>query len=100
VKIEILDEAEADLIEGFHFYEGQDTGLGWYFLDSLFSDIDSLLLYAGTHRVVHGYHRCLAKRFPFAVYYLLEGEMIRVYAVLDCRRNPAWTRKRLKSPNA
>jgi hypothetical protein len=21
------------------------------------------------------------------------------YAVLDCRRNPAWTRKRLKNPN-
>jgi hypothetical protein len=30
------------------FYERQETGLGWYFLDSLFSDIDSLLLYAGT----------------------------------------------------
>jgi hypothetical protein len=29
VKIEILDEAEADLIEGFHFYEHQETGLGW-----------------------------------------------------------------------
>jgi plasmid stabilization system protein ParE len=100
VKIEILDDAEADLIEGFHFYEGQEAGLGWYFLDSLFSDIDSLLLYAGTHHVVHGYHRCLAKRFPFAAYYLLEGEMIRVYAVLDCRRNPSWIQKRLKSPNA
>jgi hypothetical protein len=54
VKIEILDEAEADLIEGFHFYERQETGLGWYFLDALFSDIDSLLLYAGTHNIVHG----------------------------------------------
>ena len=98
MKIEILDEAEADLIEGFHFYERQETGLGWYFLDSLFSDVDSLLLYAGTHNVVHGYHRCLAKRFPFAVYYLVEGEIIRVYSILDCRRSPAWTRKRLKNP--
>jgi hypothetical protein len=44
VRIEILDEAEADLIEGFDFYERQETGLGWYFLDSLFSDVDSLLL--------------------------------------------------------
>jgi len=98
VKIEILDEAETDLIEGFQFYEHQETGLGWYFLDSLFSDIDSLLLYAGTHNVVYGYHRCLAKRFPFAVYYLVEGELIRVYAVLDCRRSPGWTRKRLNNP--
>ena len=44
MKIEILDEGEADLIEGFHFYERQENGRGWYFLDSLFSDIDSLLL--------------------------------------------------------
>ena len=98
MRIEILDEAEADLIEGFHFYEGQETGLGWYFLDSLFSDIDSLLLYAGIHDVVYGYHRCLAKRFPFAVYYSIEGDVIRVQAVLDCRRNPSWTRKRLNNP--
>ena len=49
MRIEILDEAEGDLVEGFHFYEGQETGLGWYFLDSLFSDIDSLLLYAAIH---------------------------------------------------
>jgi hypothetical protein len=44
VKIEILDEAQQDLIEGFHFYENCEYGLGSYFLDCLFSDIDSLLL--------------------------------------------------------
>ena len=46
MKIEILESAERDLIEGFQFYEQQSTGLGNYFLDSLFSDIDSLLIYA------------------------------------------------------
>jgi len=65
VRIEILDEAEADLIEGFHFYKRQETGLGWYFLDSLFSDIDSLLLYSGTHNVVHGYHRVSRETISF-----------------------------------
>ena len=100
MRIEILDEAESDLIEGFHFYQRQETGLGWYFLDSLFSDIDSLLLYAGIHDIVYGYHRCLAKRIPFAVYYSVEGENIRVYAILDCRRNPSWIERRLKNPNA
>jgi hypothetical protein len=47
VKIEILDEAQEDLIQGFRFYESQEPGLGNYFLDCLFSDIDSLLVYAG-----------------------------------------------------
>ena len=66
MKVEILAEASEDLICGYHFYEEQSPGLGSYFLDSLFSDIDSLLLYAGIHRVVFGWHRCLSKRFPFA----------------------------------
>jgi plasmid stabilization system protein ParE len=41
-RVEILDEAEQDLIDGARFYEAQGPGLGEYFLDSLFSDIDSL----------------------------------------------------------
>ena len=68
MKIEILDDAESDLVDGFQFYEGQETGLGWYFLDSLFSDVDLLLLYAGIHETVFGNYRCLSKRFPLAVY--------------------------------
>jgi hypothetical protein len=69
VKIEILDEAQQDLIEGFQFYESREPGVGSYFLDCLFSDIDSLLLFAGIHQIVYGYHRSLSKRFPFAIYY-------------------------------
>jgi len=96
VRIEILDEAQEDLIQGFHFYEGREVGLGSYFLDCLFSDIDSLLLYAGIHQVTYDHHRCLSKRFPFAIYYSVEADLVRVHAVLDCRRNPAWIRKRLE----
>ena len=97
MRIEILDDAQEDLIEGFRFYENREIGVGSYFLDCLFSDIDSLVLFAGIHQVVYGYHRCLSKRFPFAIYYDVEGELIRVHAVLDCRRNPSWIRKRLTS---
>ena len=98
MSIRILDAASCDLIEGYHFYEKQDTGLGEYFIDSLFSDIDSLQIYAGIHPVFfESYHRMLAKRFPFAVYYrIVDGDAL-IYAVLDCRRNPAWTKGRLKT---
>jgi len=96
VRIEILDQAREDLTQGFLFYDGRHPGLGTYFLDCLFSDIDSLRLYAGTHPVIYGYHRSLSKRFPFAIYYSLAGNLVQVQAGLDCRRNPAWTRKRLR----
>ena len=42
-----------------------------------------------------GFHRSLSKRFPFGIYYLMEGAVIRIYAVLDLRRDPAWIRRRL-----
>ena len=65
VKLRILSLAEADLLDGFRFYERQSSGIGSYFLETLYSDIQSLLLYAGVHRRVFGHRRMLSKRFPF-----------------------------------
>lgn len=39
MKVHLLDRAKQDLIDGFHFYEAQQKGLGGYFHDSLFADI-------------------------------------------------------------
>lgn len=44
MNIKILPIANDDLLNGYHFYEQQEKGIGSYFLDSLFSDIDSLLV--------------------------------------------------------
>jgi len=88
VKIRILPAALDDLDRGRRFYARQQAGLGEYFLDSLFSDIDSLALYAGMHLRVFGFHRLLSRRFPFAVYYRLEDEICTVWRVLDCRQAP------------
>lgn len=63
MKIRILDSAMQDLDRGRKFYERQGEGLGSYFLDSLFSDIDSLVLYRGLHRKVFGYYRILGRVF-------------------------------------
>lgn len=96
MKIEILDLAQTDLIEGYHFYESQEAGLGSYFIDTLYSDIDSLRIFGGVHRKAYkDLHRALSKRFPFAIYYTLESETVRVTSVVDCRRNPSWIRKHL-----
>jgi len=95
MRVEVLDEAEQDLVDGAHFYEAKEPGLGQYFLDSLFSDVDSLQLHAGIHPVHFGYHRLLSKRFPYAVYYRVEGNVARVWAVLDCRQDPGKTVGRL-----
>ncbi|TVR54483.1 MAG: type II toxin-antitoxin system RelE/ParE family toxin [Spirochaetaceae bacterium] len=94
--LKILESAVEDLERGRRFYARHGQGVGVYFLDSLFSDIDSLLLYAGIHPRSFGYHRLLSKRFPFAVYYLIEDDVVIVYRVLDLRQNPESIRVYLK----
>ena len=90
MRVRILTSTLNDLASGRIFYDQQGEGLGDYFFDSVFADIDSLALYGGIHRRVFGYHRLLAKRFPYAIYYKVDREGAAVvYRVLDCRQNQA-----------
>ena len=98
MKIKLLSSALDDLTNGRLFYEKQGEGVGEYFFDSLFSDIDSLSLYAGIHPKFYGYHRMLSKRFPYAVYYKIERQtVVEVWRVLDLRSNPSKIKKSLKN---
>ena len=95
MKIKILSSAYDDLRKGRIFYEVQAENLGDYFFDSLFSDIDSLMLYAGIHQEYFGYYRLLSRRFPYAIYYKIENNNIVVWRVLDCRQEPEKTELQL-----
>jgi plasmid stabilization system protein ParE len=97
MKIKVLRSAFEDIASGREFYDRQREGIGVYFFDSLFSEIDSLVLHAGIHRVQFGFHRMLARRFPYAIYHkIVEGEAV-VFRVLDCRRDPKWIRRAVLS---
>ena len=88
MKLRLLRSAIEDLADGRSFYDLQQPGIGDLFFDSLFSDIDSLVSQAGIHSLHFNFHRALASRFPYAIYYkILDGEAV-VFRVLDCRRDP------------
>jgi hypothetical protein len=63
IKLRILRSALDDLAAGRGFYDRREKGVGDYFYDSLFAEIDSLVLYAGIHPIRFGFHRLLARRF-------------------------------------
>ena len=95
--IRIAASARWDLEEGYEFYESQEIGLGDYFLNSVKADIESLKITGGVHKVAYAdYHRLLCKTFPFAVYYTKSESDITIFAVIDCRRDPAWIRGYLR----
>jgi hypothetical protein len=48
VKVRILSPAQQDLEQGYQFYDPHSPGLGSYFLDCLYSDLDSLAYLAAS----------------------------------------------------
>ena len=87
-RIRIQASAKNDLRDGYVFYNAQEFGLGDYFYDCLMSDIDALVYCGGVHRQYRGFYKALSARFPYAIYYKLSDGVVKVYAVLDTRRNP------------
>lgn len=96
MNIIVTESASDDIAEGYLFYEEQYLGLGDYFEASILADVRSLLVYAGVHEINFGiYYRKIASKFPYAIYYTVDDQVVRVYAVADTRRNPEWIRSRL-----
>ncbi|MEO6786620.1 MAG: type II toxin-antitoxin system RelE/ParE family toxin [Chthoniobacteraceae bacterium] len=91
----VLADAARDLELGRDFYDAQALGIGDYFADSLLSDLESLRLFHGIHSRHFGFHRMLASRFPFGIYYDETANEVQVFAVLDLRRDPLWLRREL-----
>lgn len=96
ILIRIAEEALDDLHEGFWFYEAQETGLGDYFASCLSGDITGLRLSARIQRAQYrDYRRLLSRVFPYAIYYTYSENIVVIWAVVDCRRNPEWIREHL-----
>jgi hypothetical protein len=61
------------------------------------ADIEGLDRFSGIHPLHFDFHRMLASRFPFGIYYCEYGDETQVFAILDLRRNLNWIRKELKT---
>ena len=96
-QIVVLADAAEDIEAARDFYEAQEAGVGQYYVDSILADIESLGLFSGIHPIHLDFHRMLASRFPFGIYYLEVGDETQVFAVLDLRRNPTWIHKELRN---
>jgi plasmid stabilization system protein ParE len=82
-------EARLDIADGVAFYDRQSDGAGNYFFDRIFDDIESLEDTASIHEIHFGYHRKLASRHPFLIYYRMVPSGAEVVAILDGRSRPS-----------
>ena len=68
------------------------------FIEAVESGIDSILSYPEAWQIVEGdVRRHLVKRFPFGIYYCVEGDVIMIYAVMHMSRHPDYWKSRIES---
>jgi len=93
--IEAESAVEADVQAAFDWYEGEEPGLGFEFLAELRAAYELIVDHpVGYQDIRSGVRRALTRRFPYAVYFSVEGETIVIVAVLSTARDPAvWQRR-------
>jgi len=93
--IEAAPAVEADVEAAFNWYEGEEPELGFEFLEELRAAYQRIFDHPfGYQDLRSGIRRALTRRFPYAVYFAVEGESIVIVAVLSTARDPAeWQRR-------
>jgi len=87
--VRLRPEAERDVSEAAAWYEGQREGLGDEFLDELLNTLTIIAQNPNLYPVIHREtHRALIHRFPFGVFYQVEGRQVAVLAVMHAKRHP------------
>jgi toxin ParE1/3/4 len=87
-RLVIRPRAETDLREARSWYENQRAGLGTEFLAEIDTTIQILMRDPQRHPIYYrGFYRVLARRFPYKVFYRLEGDRIIVFRILHARRD-------------
>ncbi|MCU0918620.1 MAG: type II toxin-antitoxin system RelE/ParE family toxin [Planctomycetes bacterium] len=88
MKLRYTDRAAEDLDLAFAWYERQRRGLGFEFLDCVEEAVKSILDNSWMYRLYYrSYRGCIVRRFPFSVFYTIEGKEI-VHAIFDNRQDP------------
>ena len=91
-------EARAELIDAWTWYEEQRPGLGDELEACVEAAIGSAARSPASHQRVYAtVRRVLVKRFPYGVYYLVEGEVLLVLAVAHGRRKPHYWADRIRT---
>jgi plasmid stabilization system protein ParE len=72
--------------ELFYWYEAEEPGLGIEFLDELRAAYDRIAEGPFKYQELRsGVRRALTRRFPYSIYFSVEGDVIVVLAVLHVR---------------
>ena len=93
--VRFRSEAASDVVLAREWYDGQRPGLG----DDFVRSFERVIGLVSEHpeafpEIAVGLRRALLGRFPYAVYYRLDDDLVDVIACLHTRRSPSRWRGR------
>ena len=88
--------ARWELIEAQDWYEGEAPGLGRHFREAIDALTERMSANPRQFPVVlKDVRRALLRRFPYSLFFLIEGETLLVIACFHASREPAQWQKRI-----
>jgi plasmid stabilization system protein ParE len=84
----VRDKATQDLTDACEWYESKRSGLGSEFLADAASTFEKIEQLPESYPVYHrGARRALMRRFPYKVFFIVNGESVVVLRVLHASRD-------------
>ena len=95
--LRFLPEIEGDLLNGYKWYETKSAGLGDELLRIFYAYANGISRDPLRFPKVYGeFRRRLLRRFPYAIYFRIEGSQIVVFGLFHCARNPRAIKMKIK----
>lgn len=83
------DRSKEDVELAFEWYEKQQKGLGFDFLDCIEASLNNILNFPEMYAACYSnFRRCVVSRFPFSIFYTIEDYRIIIHAVFNNRQDP------------
>ena len=97
IRLIIGDDAQADLLTAFSFYEDRLAGLGERFRDHVDFAFSRIQIAPERYPIAHrDVRQRRVERFPYAVFYRVYPGLVLVVAVMHAKRAPALLKRRAK----
>ena len=88
-------QAKLDLRQAARWYEGQHPGLGTELVAQVDAILGRIVDNPNQFQVIYrGVRRAILQRFPYGVFYRIDGTDVLVFAIVHLHRDPAtWQRR-------
>ncbi len=95
MKIFFIDEASDEFRDAVEYYNEQRQGLGFEFANEVKATLSRIGIYPVTWpELESGIRKCIIKRFPYALIYTIEDDLIIILAIMHMKRKPDYWKNR------